>query len=111
MNLTGILVREMHRVDLDDRRVLSLTVVRLDPHVVEPAHTHPGFEVLYGLSGHGHVELDGTTDTAISPGAVVAVGEGTVKAVANDGAEPLEVLAVLVLDRHRAPFVPAPAPS
>jgi hypothetical protein len=62
MNLTGILVLEKHRVDLDERRVLSPTVVRLDPGVVEPAHTHPGFEVLDGLSGHGRVELEVSAD-------------------------------------------------
>jgi quercetin dioxygenase-like cupin family protein len=107
MNLTGIVVREKHRADLDDRRVLSLTVVRLDPGVVEPAHTHPGFEVLYGLSGRGHVVLDGTARTPISPGAVVAVEEGAVKAISNDGDEALEVLAVLVLDRGRPPFLPS----
>lgn len=109
MNLIGVLVDEKHRADLDEQRVLSLTVVRLDPGVVEPPHTHPGFEVLYGLSGHGHVKLDGTVTTPISPGAVVTVEEGAVKAIANDGDEPLEVLAVLVLDRDRPPFVPVTA--
>jgi quercetin dioxygenase-like cupin family protein len=112
MNPTGILVEEKHRIDLDDRRVLSLTVVRLDTGVTEPAHTHPGFEVLYGLSGHGHVELDGTVRKRISPGAVVAVAEGTVKAITNVSGYPLEVLAVLVLDRDRPPFLPtAPGPT
>jgi quercetin dioxygenase-like cupin family protein len=99
-------VQEKHRIDLDERRVRSLTVVRLDSGVVEPAHTHPGFEVLYGLSGRGHVELDGTVRKPISPGIVVKVDEGAVKAITNDSDEPLEVLAALVLDRDRPLFVP-----
>jgi quercetin dioxygenase-like cupin family protein len=100
-----VVVDEKHRIDLDDDRVLSLTVVRLAAGVVEPAHTHPGFEILYGLSGRGHVALDGGV-TPMSAGQVVHVGEGTVKALVNDGTEPMTVLAVLVLDRARTPFVP-----
>jgi quercetin dioxygenase-like cupin family protein len=103
---TGRLVlEEKHRVDIDDRRVLSLTAVRLAPGVVEPAHTHPGFEILYGLSGHGHVDLNGAL-TALAAGQVVHVPEGAVKAIGNDGDEPLSVLAVLILDRSRPPFPP-----
>jgi quercetin dioxygenase-like cupin family protein len=79
--------------------------VRLAAGVVEPAHTHPGFEILYGLSGRGHVTLDGGV-TPMSAGQVVHVGEGTVKALVNDGYEPMTVLAVLVLDRARTPFIP-----
>jgi quercetin dioxygenase-like cupin family protein len=99
-------VEEKHRAHLDDQRVLSVTVVRLAPGVVEPPHTHPGFEVLYGLDGRGHVELDGRP-TPLSTGQVVHVPEGTVKAIANDGHEPLTALAVLVLDSTRPPFLPA----
>jgi quercetin dioxygenase-like cupin family protein len=98
-------VEEKHRVDIDDRRVLSLTAVRLAPGVVEPAHTHPGFEILYGVSGHGHVDLDGSA-TPLDAGQAVYVPEGTVKAIVNDSDQPLSVLAVLVLDRNRPPFTP-----
>jgi hypothetical protein len=42
----------------------------------------------------------------LSTGRVVHVGEGRVKALVNDGSEPMTVLAVLVLDRARAPFIP-----
>ena len=100
-----LVVDERHRIDLDDRRVLSLTVVQLATGVVEPPHTHPGFEILYGLSGSGHVTLDAVA-TPLSTGQVVHVPEGTVKALANDGDEPMTVLGVLVLDRNSAPFVP-----
>jgi quercetin dioxygenase-like cupin family protein len=104
-----LVVDEKHRIDLDERRVLSLTVVQLAAGVVEPAHTHPGFEILYGLSGRGHVTLDHVV-TPLSAGQVVHVAEGTVKALANDGHEPMAVLAVLVLDRDSTPFVPVGAP-
>jgi quercetin dioxygenase-like cupin family protein len=98
-------VEEKHRVDIDDRRVLSLTVVQLAPGVVEPTHTHPGFEILFGLAGRGHVDLDGTR-TPLNPGQVVYVPDGTVKAITNDSDQPLSVLAVLVLDRGRPPVTP-----
>jgi hypothetical protein len=42
----------------------------------------------------------------LSTGQVVHVGEGTVKALANDSNGAMTVLAVLVLDRPKAPFIP-----
>lgn len=100
-----LIIEEKHRVDIDDQRVLSLTVVQLAPGVVEPTHTHPGFEILYGLTGQGHVNLDGAR-TALSAGQVVYAPNGTVKAITNASDQSLSVLAVLVLDRHRPPFTP-----
>jgi quercetin dioxygenase-like cupin family protein len=100
-----LIVEEKHRVDINDRLVVSLTVVQLAPGVVEPAHTHPGFEILFGLSGHGHVDLDGSP-TPLNVGQAVYVPEGTVKAITNDSDQTLSVLAVLVLDRSRPPFTP-----
>jgi quercetin dioxygenase-like cupin family protein len=98
-------VEEKDRAALDDQRVLSVTTVRLAAGVVEPAHTHPNFEVLYGVAGQGRVYLDGRA-TPLSAGNVVHVPEGTVKAIANEADEPLTVLAVLVLDNARPPFAP-----
>lgn len=100
-----LIVEEKYRVDIDDRRVVSLTVVHLAPGVVEPTHTHPGLEILYTLTGRGHVDLDGTS-VALNAGEVVHVTEGTAKAIANDSDRSLSVLAVLVLDRDRPPFSP-----
>ena len=56
--------------------------------------------------GSGRVELGRTPSKPITPGTTVPVEEEAVNAIVNDGDEPLEVLAVLVLDRDRPPFVP-----
>lgn len=89
---------------LDDGRLLSLVRVELSPGGMEPRHTHPGPEILYGLAGTGTVMIDGKA-TAIRPGAVIRVAPGEAKAISNDSPEePLLVLAILVLDRGQPPL-------
>jgi hypothetical protein len=41
-------VEEKQNVALDARSTLSLLRVELAPGVTEPAHTHPGVELIYG---------------------------------------------------------------
>ena len=86
---------------------LSVLRVELAPGVAEPRHTHPGVEILRGLAGNGHVELDRGERVPLGPGAVVPVAEGRVKALVNDGDAVLRVLAVLVLEAGAPPLRPA----
>jgi len=88
-------------------QALSMLRVHLAPGTTEPRHTHPGTEVLRGLAGRGHVELDRTERVPLGPGDVVQVARGQVKSLVNDGAEPLVVLAVLALDEDEPPLTPA----
>lgn len=87
-------------------QVLSVLSVRLAAGVGEPRHTHPGVEILRGLAGRGHVELDGVEVVSLGPGAVVHVAPGRVKALVNDGDGPFDVLAVLVLETGEPPVHP-----
>jgi len=95
-------------LDLPGHQVLSIVRVELAPGAVEPRHTHPGAEILYGLAGHGQVELDGRNLQAVTVGDVVPVEPGRVKSLRNPGDEPFAVLAVLVLDADRPPILPPP---
>ena len=100
-------IEEKARVDLVAGQQLSLVRVEMAAGVVEPAHTHPGIEVLYGLTGHGFVELDRTRRIPLAAGQALVVEPGRVKALGNDGAEPLAVLAVLALPEGQPPFTAA----
>lgn len=85
-------------------QVLSILRVTLAPGIAEPRHTHPGVEILRGLSGRGHVELDRSERVPISPGDVVQVGQGRIKALVNDGEDALTLLATLVLEGGEPPL-------
>ena len=85
-------------------QMLSILRVTLAPGVVEPRHTHPGVEILRGLGGHGHVELDRGERVPISPGDVVQVEQGRVKSLVNDGEDAFTVLATLILDDDEPPL-------
>ena len=84
---------------------VSVLRVELAPGVVEPPHTHPGLEILYGLAGAGVVELDGRERLPIAPDTVVRVEAGRVKALSNqDSHQPLAVVAILLLEPGRPPL-------
>jgi mannose-6-phosphate isomerase-like protein (cupin superfamily) len=53
---------------------------------------------LIGVAGRGYMERNRTDRVPLAPGTFVRVERGLVKLLGNDGAEPLVVLAVLVLD-------------
>ena len=72
---------------------------------VEPHHTHPGVEILYGVAGRGEVELDGRTRLP-SGRRRPSIERGHVKSLRNAG-DALAVLAVLVLDADKPPLLPA----
>jgi quercetin dioxygenase-like cupin family protein len=77
----------------------SMLVVTVAADHTEPTHTHPGDEILYGLSGKGAVYIDGVKHE-IQPGTVVQVRRGQKKSLSNEGnREPLQVLALLVLQK------------
>ena len=85
---------------LKESHYLSMVVVELAPDNTEPAHTHPGEEILFGLSGNGAVYLDGVKHD-IAPGTVIHVKEGQKKALGNTGSETFKVLAYLVLKKDK----------
>jgi quercetin dioxygenase-like cupin family protein len=88
-------------------QVLTVLQVTLAPGMAEPPHTHPGVEILRGLAGRGHVELDRTERVPVTPGDVVQIPQDRVKALVNDGDDAFTVLASLVLDDGEPPLQPA----
>jgi quercetin dioxygenase-like cupin family protein len=102
------LVVEPKASELGGDRLLSLLRVELAPRVVEPAHTHPAVELLYGVAGRGVVELDARALVPIRPADVVQVERGRVKSLRNNTDRPFVVLAALVLGAGLPPLTPAP---
>jgi quercetin dioxygenase-like cupin family protein len=90
---------------VDGPREVTLLRVDLAPGVVEPHHTHPGLELLYGLAGSGAVEVDDAAEIPITPGSAVQVEAGQVKSLRNTSTqEPFSVLAVLLLEPGQPPL-------
>ncbi len=86
---------------LKDSHYLSMVVVEITPNNTEPTHTHPGEEILFGVSGSGAVVLDGVAHQ-ITPGTVIHVKKGQTKALSNTSTtENLKVLAYLVLEKGK----------
>jgi quercetin dioxygenase-like cupin family protein len=89
---------------MDVAHVLSVLTVTLAPHYREPAHTHPGEEVLYVLSGEASIWIDGK-ERAITEGDVIHVPSGATKAIDNSNSDiPLSVLAYLALQKDKPPL-------
>jgi quercetin dioxygenase-like cupin family protein len=97
-------IEQLMELEVHEGQGLNWLRVQLAPGVVEPPHVHPGVEGILGISGRGHVQLDRKDRVPLAPGTFVRVEQGTVKALSNDGPEPLVAVAVLVLDRHQPPL-------
>ena len=105
-----LIVEPKASLDLPGGQVLTVLRVELAPGTVEPPHTHPGVEILYGVAGRGEVELGGQTRLPVGPGDVLRIDRGHVKSLRNLGDAPFTLLAVLVLvlDADKPPLLPAP---
>jgi quercetin dioxygenase-like cupin family protein len=85
---------------LKENYSLTMLSVTVAPNRKEATHTHPGDEILFGVSGKGVVYIDGTKHP-LGPGGVVLVRRGQKKALSNESStEPFQVLAYLVLEKN-----------
>lgn len=88
---------------IEGRKVLSIVRAIVAPGRTETRHTHPGLEIIYILEGSGRIEINGRTSD-LEKGTIVQVPAGATKAMTNGSrAEPLKVLAVLVLEPDAPP--------
>jgi quercetin dioxygenase-like cupin family protein len=88
---------------IEGRKVLSIVHAVVAPGRTEPRHTHPGLEIIYVLEGSGRIDINGKTSD-LEKGTIVQVPAGATKAMTNGShADPLKVLAVLVLEPEAPP--------
>ena len=75
-----------------DGQYCSCCIMRVEPHqTVTPAHCHPaGEEMLYIISGHGKVYIDGKI-YPFKAGSVVMFEQGKIHMTRNTGDEELKV--------------------
>ncbi len=75
-----------------EARHASMCIIRIAPgQTVKPAHSHPdGEEVIYILSGHGRVMVDGVADE-VRAGTVVLFPQGAVHMLQNRSSEEMKV--------------------
>jgi quercetin dioxygenase-like cupin family protein len=106
MSVSVIHESEIEELDLPGRRLrwivgnggidaqeCSVCVIRVAPgEKVRPAHSHPlGEEVIYILSGEGHVLVDGNIAT-VRAGSTVLFPTGAVHMLQNSGSEEMRVV-------------------
>lgn len=88
---------------IEGRKILSIVHAVVAPGRTETRHTHPGLEIIYVLEGSGRIDINGKTSD-LEKGTIVQVPAGATKAMTNGSrAEPLKVLAVLVLEPDAPP--------
>ncbi len=84
--------------------------------VIAPAgklawHTHPGDEISYVESGVLTLLVAGKPPQTVGVGAGFVVPAGTVHSVKNDGAVPVQLITVHVVDKDKPLASPAAAPN
>ena len=74
-------------------KYLSSCIIRVQPgETVRPAHAHPeGEELIYIISGDGHVWIDGEIGE-IREGSVILFEQGKVHMVRNSGTEEMKAV-------------------
>ena len=72
-----LIVEPKASLDIPGDQLLTVLRVELAPGAVEPPHTHPGVEILYGVAGRGEVELDWRTPLPVAPATCSPSSGGT----------------------------------
>lgn len=87
------------------RTVTVRTVI--DPNGQVAAHTHPGAEMGYVLSGRGAVNVRGARSQPLAPGDSFSIPPGVVHSVRNMGRGPMTLLSTYVVNKSRPIASPA----
>jgi quercetin dioxygenase-like cupin family protein len=82
--------------------------VELAPGAHAGRHTHPGDEISYVLEGEGDLLIDGQPPRHVKAGDSFVIPAGVVHAARNDGATPLRLVGVFVVEKGKPLASPAP---
>jgi quercetin dioxygenase-like cupin family protein len=72
------------------------------------AHTHPGAEMAYVVSGEAVLTIKGEAGRPLKTGDSFSVAQGTVHSVKNVGAGPLTLVSTYVVEKAKPIASPAP---
>jgi quercetin dioxygenase-like cupin family protein len=70
-------------------------------------HTHPGDEISYISDGEGSLLVDGEPPRKLRPGEAFVVKAGKVHDARNDGATPMHLIGVYVVEKGKPLATPA----
>jgi quercetin dioxygenase-like cupin family protein len=82
--------------------------VEIAPGAFAGKHTHPGDEISYVLEGQGEILMQGQPALKVKAGDGFIVPGGTVHDAHNDGAQPLKLVGVYVVEKGKPLATPAP---
>jgi len=102
----------VHKTTLQDQAfpapLHSVTVQTvIDPKGEVGAHTHPGLELAYVVSGEGRVTIAGKPSEALHQGSSFAVSAGQVHSVLNLASRPMILVSTYVVDPAKPIATPA----
>lgn len=70
-------------------------------------HTHPGDEISYVVDGEGSLLVDGEAPRKLKPGDAFVVKAGRAHDARNDGAQPMHLIGVYVVEKGKPLATPA----
>lgn len=87
-------------VSITGREGVSI-LVEFAPGARTGRHTHPGEEIDYVLEGQGELLMDGQPPRFLKAGDASVIPGGTVHDAHNTGAQPMKVVAVMVVEKGK----------
>ena len=85
--------------------------VEVAPGGVAGWHTHPGEEISYLLEGEADLLIAGQPPRKVAAGQAFVIPAGVVHNARNDGAAPVKLVGVYVVEKGKPLASPAPAPA
>jgi quercetin dioxygenase-like cupin family protein len=74
-------------------------------------HTHPGDEISYVMEGEATLMIAGQPDRKVAAGGGFVIPAGVVHNAKNEGAVPVKLVGVYVVDKTQPLATPAAAPA
>ncbi|MFC5499787.1 cupin domain-containing protein [Caenimonas terrae] len=74
-------------------------------------HTHPGDEISYVMEGEATLMVAGQPDRKVAAGGGFVIPAGVVHNARNEGAAPVKLVGVYVVEKGQPLATPAPAPN
>jgi quercetin dioxygenase-like cupin family protein len=85
--------------------------VEVAPGGVAGWHTHPGDEISYVMEGEATLMIAGQPDRKVAAGGGFVIPAGVVHNAKNEGAAPVKLVGVYVVDKTQPLATPAAAPA
>lgn len=82
--------------------------VEVAPGAKAGRHTHPGDEISYVLEGEATLLIDGQAPRTVKAGESFVIPAGVVHDAHNDGAAPIKLVGVYVVEKGKPLATPAP---